>query len=74
MFDEKKKALTNTNNGDTYRFGRKVKVKLKEATPITGGLIFEILSKPEKGEKPKHNPRGRNQKYRTNRSGKKKKR
>ncbi len=74
MFDEKKKALINTSNGDTYRFGRKVKVKLTEATPITGGLIFEILTKPERGEKPKHNPRGRNQKYRTNRSGKKKKR
>ena len=71
MFDEKTKALTNTTNGDTYRFGRKVKVKLTEATPITGGLIFEILTKPERGPKPKHNPRGRNQKYNTNRSGKK---
>ena len=74
IFDEKKKALINSRNGNTYRFGRKVKVKLVEATPITGGLIFEILTKPEKGEKPKHNPRGRNQKYRTRRSGKKKRR
>ena len=74
MFDEKKKALVNTNNGDTYRFGRKVTVKLVEATPITGGLIFDILTKPERGEKPKHNPRGRNQKYRTKRTGKKRRR
>jgi len=69
MFDEKKKALINTHNGDIYRFGRKVKVKLIEATPVTGGLIFDILTKPERGPKPKHNPRGRNQKYRTSRSG-----
>ncbi len=71
MFDEKKKALINTQNGDTFRFGRKVKVKLVEATPVTGGLIFDILTKPERGPKPKHNPRGRNQKYRSRRTGKK---
>lgn len=57
LFDEKKKALTNIENGLTYRFGRKVKVRLKEATPITGGLIFEMLTKPEKGERPKRNHR-----------------
>lgn len=57
MFDEKKKALINVENGQTYRFGRKVKVRLEEATPITGGLIFEMLTKPEKGERPKRNPR-----------------
>jgi len=74
MFDEKTKSLINTQTGSTYRFGRKVKVRLKEATPVTGGLIFEMLSKPEKGPRPKHNPRGRNQKYRTSRSGKKRRR
>ncbi len=57
VFDEKRKALTNVDSGGTYRFGRKVMVRLKEATPVTGGLIFEILSKPEHGEKPKNNPR-----------------
>lgn len=56
-FDEKRKALTNVDTGATYRFGRKVKVRLQEATPVTGGLIFEMLTKPEKGSKPKHNPR-----------------
>ncbi len=63
MFDEKSKSLINAQTGGTYRFGRKVKVRLKEATPVTGGLIFEMLTTPEKGPKPKHNPRGRNQKY-----------
>ena len=74
MFDEKTKSLINAQTGGTYRFGRKVTVRLKEATPITGGLIFEMLSKPEKGPRPKHNPRGRNQKYRSGRPGKKKRR
>ena len=74
MFDEKTKALTNAQTGGTYRFGRKVRVRLKEATPVTGGLIFEMLSEPEKGPRPKHNPRGRNQKYKTARSGKKRRR
>lgn len=57
IYDEKKKALTNVETGQTYRFGRKVKVRLEEATPITGGLIFKMLTKPEKGERPKRNPR-----------------
>jgi len=71
MFDEKSKSLVNTQTGGTYRFGRKVTVRLKEATPVTGGLIFEMLSKPEKGPRPKHNPRGRNQKYRSGKRGQK---
>ncbi len=74
MFDEKTKSLINTQTGGTYRFGRKVSVRLKEATPVTGGLIFEMLSKPEKGQRPKHNPRGRNQKYRSSGRGRKKRR
>ncbi len=57
VFDEKRKALTNVDTGGTFRFGSKVNVRLKEATPVTGGLIFEMLTKPERGEKPKNNPR-----------------
>lgn len=57
MFDEKKRALTNVDTGDTYRFGRQVKVRLQEADGVTGGLIFEMLTKPEKGPKPKRQNR-----------------
>ena len=53
VFDEKRKALIGSETGGTYRFGRQIKVKLVEATPITGGLIFEILTMPEPGKKPK---------------------
>ena len=56
-FDEKTKSLIGTESGDTYKFGRLVKVKLIEATPVTGGLLFEMVSKPEKGKPPKRNHR-----------------
>jgi ribonuclease R len=55
--DEKTKSLIGVESGDTYKFGRLVKVRLIEATPVTGGLIFEMLSKPEKGKPPRGNMR-----------------
>ena len=57
-YDEKNRALIGVESGDTYRFGRAIKAKLEEATPITGGLTFEMISKPEKGKPPKRNHRG----------------
>ncbi len=68
VFDEKKKTLVDSETGGTFRFGRKVNVRLKEATPVTGGLIFEMLTRPEKGDRPKRNPRGRNSKHARRRS------
>jgi len=57
IFDEKSKSLIGAETGGTYKFGRRVDVKLMEAMPLTGGLIFELLSQPEKGKIPKR--RGR---------------
>ncbi|PHQ66630.1 MAG: ribonuclease R, partial [Robiginitomaculum sp.] len=54
VFDEKSKSLIGADTGGTYHFGRRVEVKLTEAMPLQGGLIFEILTKPEKGTLPKH--------------------
>jgi len=68
LFDDRRKTLVNVETGGTYRFGRKVRVRLKEATPVTGGLLFDMLSRPEKGEKPGRTLRGRNRTYRTRRS------
>ena len=56
-YDEKNRALIGVESGDTYRFGRPVKARLDEATPVTGGLVFEMVSKPEKGKPPKRNHR-----------------
>jgi ribonuclease R len=53
VLDEKRKALIGAESGATYRFGRQVKVRLIEATPVTGGLIFEMLTQPEPGKKPR---------------------
>ena len=55
-FDEKSKSLIGADTGDTYHFGRRVEVKLIEAMPLQGGLIFEVLTKPEKGTPPKRKP------------------
>lgn len=57
QFDEKTRSLVGTESGNTYRFGRAVQVELEEATPVTGGLMFKMISKPEKGKPPKRNHR-----------------
>ena len=48
--DERAHALVGERTGGVWRLGREVDVRLKEATPITGGLVFEMLSEPEAGE------------------------
>jgi ribonuclease R len=73
-FDEKQKALTGIESGKTFKFGRQIRVRLKEATPVTGGLTFEMLSKGEPGKAPKRNPRDRGNYSRGPSRGKKHKR
>ncbi|WP_298913874.1 ribonuclease R [uncultured Algimonas sp.] len=51
--DERTKSVIGTESGATFKFGREVEVKLKEATPVTGGLIFDMVSKGEPGKPPK---------------------
>ena len=48
--DEAAHALVGERSGARWRLGASVTVKLKEATPITGGLVLEMLSDPEPGE------------------------
>jgi ribonuclease R len=47
VHDEAAHALIGERTGARWRLGRVVEVRLKEATPITGGLILEMLSEPE---------------------------
>ncbi len=58
-FDEKAKRLIGEQTGTTFRFGAQVKVKLTEASPVTGGLIFEMLTEGEPGKPPKKSHHGR---------------
>jgi ribonuclease R len=39
-------ALVGERSGERYLLGQKVRVRLEEATPISGGLLFEMLSDP----------------------------
>jgi len=48
--DEQAHALVGESSGRRWRLGREVEVRLREAVPITGGLLFEMLSEPEAGE------------------------
>ena len=47
IHDDRTHALVGQRSGERWRLGRRVEVKLKEATPITGGLLLEMLSDPE---------------------------
>ena len=47
IHDDRAHALVGERTGVRWRLGRMVAVRLQEATPITGGLLFEMLSDPE---------------------------
>ncbi len=48
--DERAHALVGQQSGARYRLGQRVEVKLEEAAPVTGGLIFSLLTPPEAGK------------------------
>ncbi|HWD67299.1 MAG TPA: ribonuclease R [Caulobacteraceae bacterium] len=45
--DEAGHSLMGERTGVRWRLGAKVEARLKEANPVTGGLLFEVLSDPE---------------------------
>ncbi|RZJ95913.1 MAG: RNB domain-containing ribonuclease, partial [Brevundimonas sp.] len=45
--DDRTHALVGERTGRRWPLGKRVEVKLLEATPVTGGLIFEMLSEPD---------------------------
>ena len=63
QFNETERSLVGEDTGGTYRFGRRVSVRLISANSVTGGMIFEMLSPPEKGSKPSRSGHGRNRKF-----------
>ncbi|OHB35367.1 MAG: ribonuclease R, partial [Phenylobacterium sp. RIFCSPHIGHO2_01_FULL_70_10] len=44
VHDERMHALVGERTGERWPLGMSVEVRLREATPITGGLLFEMLS------------------------------
>ena len=63
VHDDRLHALVGERTGQRWRLGTSVRVKLLEATPITGGLLFELLSEPDapdpKAPRPRLGVRGR---------------
>ncbi len=57
IHDDHLHALIGERTGARWRLGRQVSVKLREATPITGGLLLEMLSEPEAADKSAPKPR-----------------
>ncbi|MCR6643674.1 MAG: ribonuclease R [Terricaulis sp.] len=47
IHDEAAHALVGEHSGQRFPLGMKVQVRLEEATPISGGLLFSVLSDPE---------------------------
>jgi ribonuclease R len=47
VHDDRSHALVGERTGARFRLGAPVEVRLREATPVTGGLLFEMISEPE---------------------------
>ncbi len=50
--DEKLHALVGLQTGSRYRLGMPVMVRIDEAQPVAGGLLLDMLTEAEKGERP----------------------
>ena len=63
VHDERAHALVGERTGGRWRLGARVRVRLEEATPLTGGLLLSVLSEPEPPDSsihlPRFTPRGR---------------
>ena len=47
VHDDRTHALVGERSGKRWRLGARVSVRLREATPLTGGLLFDMLSEPD---------------------------
>lgn len=51
-FVEERQAMIGERSGETFGLGDRVTVRLLEATPVAGGLRFELLSEGRRGNPP----------------------
>jgi ribonuclease R len=59
VHDERAHALVGERTRATYRLGDAVVVRLREATPVTGGLVFEVLDVESTAPPPEQDDRPR---------------
>ena len=57
VHDDRSHALVGERTGARWPLGMPVTVKLAEATPITGGLLFEMISEPQAADPRAPRPR-----------------
>jgi len=50
VYDKTRHALIGERTGETYQLGDRLEVKLVEATPVSGGMRFEVVSEGRKGK------------------------
>jgi ribonuclease R len=55
VHDDRAHALVGERSGKRFPLGLRVQVRLREATPVTGGLLFEMLTEaqPATSEQPR---------------------
>ncbi len=63
VHDERLHALVGERSGERWPLGKPVTVRLREATPLTGGLLFDMVSEPDPADpnlpRPRLGVRGR---------------
>jgi ribonuclease R len=57
VHDDRSHALVGERSGARWPLGMAVRVRLEEATPVTGGLLFEMLSEPAPADRTAPRPR-----------------
>ncbi|MGA0606904.1 ribonuclease R [Phenylobacterium sp. VNQ135] len=57
VHDDRAHALVGERTGARWPLGMSVQVRLREATPITGGLLFDMLSEPAPPDRSAPRPR-----------------
>ncbi|MFM2410395.1 MAG: hypothetical protein RL481_1223, partial [Pseudomonadota bacterium] len=57
-YDEARQALVGEDSGDEYRPGKRLKLRLAEANPVSGALRYELPEgssyAPQRGDRPRH--------------------
>ncbi len=57
VHDDRAHALVGERTGARWPLGMNVQVRLREATPLTGGLLFDVLSEPAPPDRSAPRPR-----------------